>query len=131
MGTDQGLKYLYIVNAQNKVQYRRVTLGALQEDGLRVISTGLEADDWVVVSGLQQIRPRIEVTPDRMPMPIPVAEAEKDAEATAVEHRADPKPASPRSRPLNRLRANWTNLRRRQSAHRKTVRSQPPQQRSR
>ena len=57
VGTDQGLKYLYVVDAQNKVQYRRVTLGPLEDDGLRVIAEGLEPDDWVVISGLQQIRP--------------------------------------------------------------------------
>ena len=35
IGSDQGLKYVYVVDAENKVQYRRVTTGALQEDGLR------------------------------------------------------------------------------------------------
>ncbi|HEY1599164.1 MAG TPA: efflux RND transporter periplasmic adaptor subunit [Pirellulales bacterium] len=102
VGTDQGLKFLYVVDAQNKVQYRRVTLGALQEDGLRVIATGLEPDDWVVISGLQQIRPRIEVTPDRLPMPIPVAEAAAAAESDAAEHGAaakTPAPAQPPAKP--------------------------------
>ncbi|HEX4590813.1 MAG TPA: efflux RND transporter periplasmic adaptor subunit, partial [Gemmataceae bacterium] len=35
IGSDQGLKYVFVVDAQNKAQYRRVTTGALQEDGLR------------------------------------------------------------------------------------------------
>ena len=74
VGTDQGLKFLYVVDAQNKVQYRRVTLGPLQDDGLRVVADGLEATDWVVVSGLQQVRPRMEVKPERVPMPVPAAE---------------------------------------------------------
>ncbi|HEY2837951.1 MAG TPA: efflux RND transporter periplasmic adaptor subunit, partial [Pirellulales bacterium] len=74
VGTDQDRKYLYVVDAQNKVQYRRVLLGALQEDGLRVISDGLNADDWVIVTGLQMARPGATVTPDRVPMPIPAQE---------------------------------------------------------
>ena len=58
IGSDQGLKFVYVVDAQNKVQYRRVSTGALQEDGLRVITEGLKPDEWVVVGGLQQVRPR-------------------------------------------------------------------------
>lgn len=70
LGTDQGLKYLYVVDADNKVQYRRVTVGALQEDGLRVIETGLKPDERVVVSGLQFVRPRMTVKTEETPMPI-------------------------------------------------------------
>ena len=33
ISSDQGIKYVYVVDAQNKVQYRRVTTGSLQEDG--------------------------------------------------------------------------------------------------
>ena len=61
MASDQGLKYVYVLDAENKVQYRRVTTGALQEDGLRVIEEGLKPDDWVVVGGILQVRPRMEV----------------------------------------------------------------------
>ncbi len=69
VASDQGLKYVYVMDAENKVQYRRVTIGMLQEDGLRVILDGLKADDWVVVGGLQQIRPRMEIKPQQIPMP--------------------------------------------------------------
>jgi multidrug efflux system membrane fusion protein len=69
VSSDQGLKYLYVLDADNKVQYRRVTTGALQPDGLRVIAEGLNPDDWVVGGGLQQIRPRMQVRPDRTTMP--------------------------------------------------------------
>jgi multidrug efflux system membrane fusion protein len=70
IGSDQGLKYVYVIDADNKAQYRRVTTGALQNDGLRVITDGLKPDDWVVVGGLQQVRPRMEVKPDQMAMPV-------------------------------------------------------------
>jgi membrane fusion protein, multidrug efflux system len=69
VGSDQGLKYVYVVDGENKVQYRRVTTGTLQDNGLRVIESGLKPGDWVVVGGLQQVRPRLEVRPDRIPMP--------------------------------------------------------------
>jgi multidrug efflux system membrane fusion protein len=68
IGSDQGLKFVYVLDAEHKVQYRRVTTGALQEDGLRVVE-GLKLDDWVVVGALPQIRPRMEVEPEETPMP--------------------------------------------------------------
>jgi multidrug efflux system membrane fusion protein len=69
IGSDQGLKYVYVLDAENKVQSRRITTGALQSDGLRVVTEGLKVDDWVVVGGLPQIRARMEVRPDRTTMP--------------------------------------------------------------
>jgi multidrug efflux system membrane fusion protein len=68
IGSDQGLKYVYVLDAENKTQYRRITTGALQQDGLRVVE-GLGPDDLVVVGGLQQVRPRIQIRPDKVPMP--------------------------------------------------------------
>ncbi len=32
IGSDQGLKFVYVVDAENKVQYRLVITGPLQED---------------------------------------------------------------------------------------------------
>ena len=69
VGSDQGLKFVYVVNSQNKIEYRRVTTGPLQDDGLRVIEEGLQPSDRVVTGGLQQVRPRMEVSPDEEPMP--------------------------------------------------------------
>jgi multidrug efflux system membrane fusion protein len=69
IGSDQGLKYVYVVDAQNKVQYRRVATGALQEDGLREILDGLKPTDLVVVGGLQQVRARSEIRPEKTTMP--------------------------------------------------------------
>jgi multidrug efflux system membrane fusion protein len=67
--SDQGLKYVYVLDKDNKAQSRRVTTGPLQDDGLRVILDGLKKDDWVVVGGLQQVRPRMLVQPDYVTMP--------------------------------------------------------------
>lgn len=69
IGTDQGLKYLFTVDVEDKVQYRRVTLGALQEDGLRVITSGLSRDERVITDGLQLVRAGMVVKPQERPMP--------------------------------------------------------------
>ena len=68
IASDQGLKYVYVLDADNKVQSRRVTTGALEEDDLRVIEEGLKPDDWVVSGALLQVRPRMLIRPDRVPM---------------------------------------------------------------
>ena len=67
--SDQGLKYLYVLDADNKVQYRRITTRSLQQDGLRVVE-GVNANEWVVVGGLQLVRPKMQIQPDKIPMPI-------------------------------------------------------------
>ncbi len=69
IGSDQGLKFLYVLDDKNTVQQRRVVTGPLEEDGLRVIEDGIKADDWVVVGGIQQVRPGMKIVPDREPMP--------------------------------------------------------------
>lgn len=69
IGSDQGLKFLYVIDAGNKIQYRRITTGALQEDGLRVIESGIQPGDLVVVGGLQQVRPGTTARPERIAMP--------------------------------------------------------------
>ena len=60
IGTDQGDKYVYILDDKNKVVYRRLTLGMVF-DGLQAIEDGLKPGDRVVVNGLQRIRPGDEV----------------------------------------------------------------------
>jgi len=62
IGTDQDKKFVFVVGADNKVAYRQVTLGDL-DDGLRVVEAGLVAGDRVVVNGLQRIRPGAVVDP--------------------------------------------------------------------
>ncbi len=70
MGTDQGQKFVLVVNEQNTVEKRFVKPGPLQDDGLRVISDGLKPGEWIVVNGLQRARPGKPVTPQRAEMPI-------------------------------------------------------------
>jgi RND family efflux transporter MFP subunit len=69
LGTDQGQKFLYVVTDKNNVEYRRVSVGRLH-DGLRVITEGLAPGERIVVSGLQRVRPGIEVNPKAVDMPL-------------------------------------------------------------
>ena len=67
VGTDQTVKYVLVVGADNKVEYRPVKLGPVI-DGLRVVREGLKVNDTIVVNGLQRVRPGSPVTPQRVAM---------------------------------------------------------------
>lgn len=67
IGTDLGNQFVYVVDAQHKVQYRKVSTGPLFH-GLRVIDSGLGPHDIVVVNGLQRVRPGTEVNPQTVAM---------------------------------------------------------------
>lgn len=67
VGTDQTVRYVLVVGADNKVEYRPVKLGPII-DGLRVVTDGLKAGETIVVSGLQRVRPGSPVTPARVAM---------------------------------------------------------------
>jgi RND family efflux transporter MFP subunit len=62
LGSDQGQKFLYVVNGQNKAIYRRVEVGSLHGK-LRVIKSGLAEGEQVVLGGLQRIKPNDIVRP--------------------------------------------------------------------
>ncbi|MBV8506830.1 MAG: efflux RND transporter periplasmic adaptor subunit [Alphaproteobacteria bacterium] len=59
---DQGGRYLLVVNKDNVVEQRYVQLGQL-DGSLRVITSGLKADDRVVVGDLWRATPGTKVTP--------------------------------------------------------------------
>jgi RND family efflux transporter MFP subunit len=67
IGTDQGQKFVYVVDKEKKVEYRRVNLG-MDFDGLKAVEQGLQPGDRVVVNGLQRIRPGIKVEADEVEM---------------------------------------------------------------
>ncbi|CAN7431953.1 efflux RND transporter periplasmic adaptor subunit [Rhizobium sp. LjRoot258] len=62
IGTDQDKKFVFVVDADNKVSYRPVQLGAAAE-GQRIVESGLTVGDKIVVNGLQRIRPGAVVAP--------------------------------------------------------------------
>ncbi len=61
IGTDQDKRFVYAIGQDNRVAYHPVTLGR-QIDGQRVVLSGLEGGDRVIVEGLQHIAPGALVT---------------------------------------------------------------------
>jgi RND family efflux transporter MFP subunit len=62
IGSDQGRKYVYVVNDKNEVVFRPVDVGALH-GGLRVVTEGLTAGERIIIDGLQRVRPGSIVAP--------------------------------------------------------------------
>jgi RND family efflux transporter MFP subunit len=62
LGTDQGQKFLYVVNDKSQVEYRKVKTGSLH-NGLRVVESGLASGERVIVNGLQRVASGIVVEP--------------------------------------------------------------------
>jgi multidrug efflux system membrane fusion protein len=67
VGTDQSKKFVMVVGADNKAAYREVTLGGTA-NGLRIVMSGLQPGEQIVVNGLQRIRPGALVAPSVVPM---------------------------------------------------------------
>ncbi|HEX9878236.1 MAG TPA: efflux RND transporter periplasmic adaptor subunit [Gammaproteobacteria bacterium] len=71
--TDQDRKYVYVVGASDLAERRDVQLGSLV-DGLRIVTSGLTADDRVVVNGVRRIFfPGVPLAPAEVPMSDPLA----------------------------------------------------------
>jgi multidrug efflux system membrane fusion protein len=67
---DQAGKYLLVVNKDNVVEQVRITTGQLITGGLRVIATGLKADDRVVLSTNSRAIPGGKVVPKLTTIPV-------------------------------------------------------------
>ncbi|MBV6322616.1 efflux RND transporter periplasmic adaptor subunit [Duganella violaceipulchra] len=90
ISTDQDRKFVFVVDKDNKAEYRPVTLGPAI-DGLRVVRGGLKAGEKIVVNGLQRVHPGAPITPtvvamDSDPLAANVAkpEVKKDEKVAAV-----------------------------------------------
>ena len=64
---DQGKQFVMVVTQDNHAEYRPIQTGRLH-DGLRIVTTGLSPEDWVITNGLQFVRPGIEVESTHAPM---------------------------------------------------------------
>jgi multidrug efflux system membrane fusion protein len=62
IGTDQDKKFVLVVTANDQVEYRRVSPGNLVGD-LRIIDSGLQAGERVMINGLHRARPGDTVRP--------------------------------------------------------------------
>jgi membrane fusion protein, multidrug efflux system len=72
LGTNQIGRYLLVVNKDNVVEQRIVTIGQL-DNQMRTIDSGLKPDDWVVTDGIQRAIPGSKVVPDRQKLTMSAA----------------------------------------------------------
>ena len=61
VGTDMNQRYVYVIDDQNTAHRRVIELGALQPDGTRIVTKGLEPGERYVVSGIQKVRDGLQV----------------------------------------------------------------------
>lgn len=69
IGTDQNVRFVFVVNAENQIEYRAIKPGSLIDD-LREVDEGLKPGERIVVNGLQRVRPGSPVTPQQVAMQI-------------------------------------------------------------
>lgn len=74
LGSDQSQKFVYVVNAEKKVEFRPVTLGPMV-DGLRVVKSGLKAGEQIIAEGLLRVRPGMVVEAKPWEAPVQAAVA--------------------------------------------------------
>ena len=63
MLTDQADRFVLAVNPDNTLRAAKVVLGSQQPDGLRVVRSGLQPDDRIVINGLMRARAGQTVSP--------------------------------------------------------------------
>ncbi len=63
--TDQSMKLLFTVAPDGTVVPKPVELGQVTDDNLRIISSGIEPSDEVIINGLLRARPGQKITPEQ------------------------------------------------------------------
>ena len=61
IGSDQDQKYVVVVQPDGLTKYQRVELGPIV-NGLRVVQSGLQGDETIVVEGIGKVRPNSKVS---------------------------------------------------------------------
>jgi multidrug efflux system membrane fusion protein len=64
IGVDQDKKYVLVVDPASKANYREIKLGA-SVDGGRIVTSGLNPGERIVVDGIQKVRPGTLIAPQR------------------------------------------------------------------
>jgi multidrug efflux system membrane fusion protein len=78
VGIDQGQRFVYVVNDENKVEYRRVSTGQVFEGKLAILE-GIKPQDRVVTEGLQLLKPGQAVQPEEAKTSDPSARTKESA----------------------------------------------------
>jgi multidrug efflux system membrane fusion protein len=82
--SDQQGRFVFVLKEDDTIEYRPVKIGP-KVDGLIAIESGLASEEWVVAEGIQKIRPKVKVAPDRNPSlgKLPPAPKGKPADTAA------------------------------------------------
>jgi len=67
VGTDQDRKFVYTVDDKGNVNYRPVTLGTV-DHGMRIVESGLQTGEKIIVNGLMRVHPGMQVQPQMVSM---------------------------------------------------------------
>jgi membrane fusion protein, multidrug efflux system len=81
--SDQAEKFVWVLDADNRVRYRQVKIGTLH-DGLRVVNEGLTPEDRVIIQGVQRARPDIVVDPEEKTIAPPPNDGQPIAPAASA-----------------------------------------------
>ncbi|MBN8600834.1 MAG: efflux RND transporter periplasmic adaptor subunit, partial [Planctomycetes bacterium] len=102
VGTDQSEKFVYVVNAEKVVEKRRIVLGPISH-GLRIVRSGLDGTERVIVSGMQRAKEKLVVAvSDKMETVEAVSEGLPDSfEPVPIE-----KAIIPERRPAGNIESN-------------------------
>ncbi len=73
IGTDMADRFVWVIDKDQKVSQRKVMIGKKIED-LRVISQGLQAGEWVVIEGVQKLKPDSKVAAEKITLATATAE---------------------------------------------------------
>jgi len=65
IAADQAQNFVWVVKPDNQLEYRTVTLGA-RVGPFRAVTSGLNAEDWVVIEGGQKLKAGLSVKPERI-----------------------------------------------------------------
>ncbi len=82
LGSDQGARFLYVIDNKNLAALRYVKVGAQLDGGKRVVTDGLKSGERIVVDGLQR------VIPGKLVNPKTVAEATQPPPAAGATPKA-------------------------------------------
>ena len=63
IGTNQSIRFVYVLGNDNVVTTKNVTLGPLHSNGLRIVRDGITNDDKLIINNIQKIGPGMSVTP--------------------------------------------------------------------
>lgn len=63
IGTNQSIRFIYVLGENNTVETKNVELGPLHSNGLRIIRNGISPKDQIIINNIQKIAPGMKVSP--------------------------------------------------------------------